>query len=499
MLPSRMERALSWRAVYVSADLSDCKTARRTESQDSVARFATRRRAYRRSWLTFLVALTIWIIGSPRYCTAQVGGVKIDASGLVQIVDSTLPDGVTFQPNDKALTLTCVSMNGLRDELDAVESTLPAEVRHPGGLVRVTGIAFRDDPADVILIGESDQLVEVSRGVFRGKASGRPPIDVFDLLSVLRYTFPGDGKSDSFIGCSIDPTPEGTRRLQAALGRIGRTPVARLNPRILASLSEVMGPQAVTIYGVEPRSYTALKLVSADMRLKRLAMGLEASPVKGLTSYLQMEAAQSRSRSVPQHRWWFVPKIERIRCTADKSVFELNGLGIKVRTARSDRSFGEDGGVTSEGASPAARKFAETMSRLFPQLRQEIPAFAELENLASLALVSEIAAQRYYDMQQPASRPQLLESTVSLPSLPEAPAQTPAMVSWAKTRKGQLLISISGGVQFSANRFAGSSNWESIDKLVSGDSLQRKVAVASFSPDRARWWWKLDSEEQGAN
>ena len=44
----------------------------------------------------------------------------------------------------------------------------------------------------------------------------------------------------------------------------------------------------MTIRGVPKDSHFAAVLLAADYRMKRLAMAFERSPVKGLTSYLQM-------------------------------------------------------------------------------------------------------------------------------------------------------------------------------------------------------------------
>ena len=55
-----------------------------------------------------------------------------------------------------------------------------------------------------------------------------------------------------------------------------------------ANIEQTLGPQQITFSGVPATSHFARVLVAADYRMKRLAMGFEPSPVRGLPSFLQM-------------------------------------------------------------------------------------------------------------------------------------------------------------------------------------------------------------------
>ncbi|GIT31646.1 MAG: hypothetical protein Ct9H300mP1_36920 [Planctomycetaceae bacterium] len=63
-----------------------------------------------------------------------------------------------------------------------------------------------------------------------------------------------------------------------------------------------MGPQEVRVFGVPADSRFACKLVAADYHLKRVAMGFDRPPVKGLINYVDLLAKAnplSRSTATP--------------------------------------------------------------------------------------------------------------------------------------------------------------------------------------------------------
>src|SRR5262249_14684692 len=123
----------------------------------------------------------------------------------------------------------------------------------------------------------------------------------------------------------------------------------------------------------------------------RLALGHDPSPVPKLPSFLDLAEKSVSGGPQRQHRWWFVGHFDAIRHTADAQAFEFEGSGLKVDTAPTQLKAAQ-----GRGAKPtrAAREFAELATRNMPALSEEIPAFAELEDLVSLALAAEIVRRQ---------------------------------------------------------------------------------------------------------
>ena len=79
-------------------------------------------------------------------------------------------------------------------------------------------------------------------------------------------------------------------------------------------------------------SHFARVLVAADYRMKRLAMGFEPSPVRGLPSFLEMLPVSGRGMSNMMPRWWLEPKYESVLRDADGLAWELRGGSVKAMT-----------------------------------------------------------------------------------------------------------------------------------------------------------------------
>jgi hypothetical protein len=98
---------------------------------------------------------------------------------------------------------------------------------------------------DIILAGPADALTVDATGNVVAATSGRPLLQLEDLVVALRAI---DAARAGGMKCSIDPTAEGVARLQALLRTqktIGPNPDATL-----VAMQNAMGPQQVTVGGV---------------------------------------------------------------------------------------------------------------------------------------------------------------------------------------------------------------------------------------------------------
>src|SRR5262249_2956388 len=133
-------------------------------------------------------------------------------------------------------------------ESHAAQRPLPAEVRYLAGLQAVPYVFFYPESGDVVLAGPAEGWKLAASGENVGDRSNRPVLHLADFIVALRFAY-GQNRGDSFLGCSIDPTPEGVRRLAAVFKKLGGHLDRSRLPEILATMEQALGPQPVTLYG----------------------------------------------------------------------------------------------------------------------------------------------------------------------------------------------------------------------------------------------------------
>ena len=98
-----------------------------------------------------------------------------------------------------------------------------------------------------------------------------------------------------------------------------------------AGMKQAFGPQQIKLTGIPASSRYACTLVAADYQMKRLAMAIEDSPVKGLPSYLQLSRNSSHTGNM-NPRWWMECVYDSLTRNEAGTVWKLTGQGIKTMT-----------------------------------------------------------------------------------------------------------------------------------------------------------------------
>lgn len=412
-----------------------------------------------------------------------VGGIAIDAAGIVRNLDPGSLEEVAAArrtllaeggPARGASPLRKVSLAGISRAVEAAAAgtaPLPPEVALLGGLERVTHVFVDSDRHDIILAGPADEARVDAAGNVVGAASGRPLMHVEDLIVALRSV--ADARDGGML-CSIDPAPERVGELQKFLRgqRGGGDP----NP-LLRRMEEILGPQTVRIGGVPADSRFARVLVAADYRLKRIGMGLEASGVDGLPSYLATVPANAPASALP--RFWLEASYDPIARDADETAFRISGRSIRCLT-ESD-ALG-DGGVQRGGGArdKIAGKWCDDFTARYDAVAKKHPVFAELANCIDLAVVAALIEGQHLDARAGLDLSALRDpQTVRLPAY-EAPETVPTVASGVR-KGGSWVVSASGGIQFQP--------WAVVDSMSeSADVAPDRSAALAHRPD-AGWWW----------
>ncbi len=411
----------------------------------------------------------------------QVGGVLVNVDGVLANVDlrgrkelaELRRKALARVPVEMSATteLRMVSLRALDDavgELAQAKQPIPDDIRYLAGLQRIQYIFVDSENHDIVLAGPAEGWKVDDIGNVVGATNGRPVIQLDDLVVALRSA---DEARNGGISCSIDPTAEGMRRLQAYLS----TKRTIGNPsQTLRDYEQALGPQQISVTGVPGSSRFASVLVAADYRMKRLAMKMDEPPVRGMPSYVDLASAGASMTP----RWWLSPNYEALMRDDEGTAWELRGIGVKCLTA--DDTFNQDGQRTNtRQASPLAQRWADTMTAKYEELAAKEPIFAELRNCIDLAVVSALILKEDLTGRAECELPTLLGERRFAVAEYNLPRQVDSKATAAKKGRNWV-ITASGGVMIQP--------WEMIQTAKASDSVAA-VRGKAFGARTKTWWW----------
>jgi len=416
----------------------------------------------------------------------NVGGVYVDAEGLLHNTDADVmgklrevrrqalaevPADLSAYTPLRKVSLARLS-EAIRSHLEH-KTPLTDDVIFLAGLQRVQYVLVYPEQQDIVLAGPAEGWRSDAQGNVVGLTTGQPVMLLDDLLVALRAAH---ATQKSVMSCSIDPTPEGTRRVQQLFDQL-----TGLGPRpqqTMKAIEDALGPQQITLTGVPESSHLARVLVAADYRMKRLAMNLEKSPVAGMPSYLTLVKSSSAPEVTAMPRWWLAPDYQPMLADQEGLAWELRGANVQVLTE--DDFIAANGTRQGSGRTSAlAQKWANSMTEHFGELALKLPVFGQLQNVMDLAIVAALIEREALPSRAGCDIG-LLQSEQELPVLQlPAPHQVPSQASFVSRRK-DYVISASGGVQ--VNPWAELERCERVaTPLAAREESQR--------PESASWWW----------
>jgi hypothetical protein len=413
--------------------------------------------------------------------TGVVGGVAIDPTGMLKALTQAeraslqqeivrqlqaIPEGMQAKTELRKVSLA--RLEAALGRQAAGGEPIPDALQCLGGLQRVRYVLVYPDQHDIVLVGPGEGWKVNSQGAVVGVDSGQPPLLLDDLLIALRAL---NNPRPNVISCSIDPSQEGRARLQGFVRQLRTIG----NPAHTAQGIEAqLGPQEISITGVPATSHFARVMVAADYRMKRIGMGLEPAPVRGLPSFLQMAKAGSRGLSNMMPRWWLEPDYQPLASDAQELAWEIRGAQVKTLT-ENDYLAANGAREQSGKADPLSQKWADLMTRSYDQLAQAEPVFIELRNCMDLAVVAALIVTKDLPAKAGCQLPLLLgkQPTAELP----APKQVASKA--AVMPKGRVWMIACGGVQINP--------WEAMKKIERNESLASLRNQASMG-NSANWW-----------
>ena len=425
----------------------------------------------------------------------QAAGVVVDAEGVLRTQTFPDPGGqltrqrmaaakAALNPDVTRLSqIRYISLNRLEQAIRDRQGAVTDEMRYLAGLLRVKYVFCYPETGDVVIGGPAEGWYVNPAGRIVGLSTGRPVVELQDLVVALR-SFPPSGKGADLVGCSIDPTAEGLASMQRFL----RTTGSRIQPNnmeivnyIVNGLRTSLGPQDVSVYGVSPKTHFAQVLVEADYRMKLISIDLEKPPVQ-LASYVRLVNPAAVGRNALQ-RFYFTPDYQCVRLSEDALAMELVGDGVKL--VGEGETVGPDGRRSAAGrTSKACQAFVTSFTKKYPELAERSPVFAQLRNLIDLTIAAaHIRQQDYYG--KAGWEMTLLgdEKSFSVETY-SAPKHAPPAVN-AMLRRARLMTPIGGGVTIHPTDALKPAN------LLTDENAKVAAARQAVKIELAKgqWWW----------
>ena len=438
-----------------------------------------------------LPALLTIIISQPAY--SQVGGIIIDAEGVVKTTPAkqlssnelkklksafdaaNLDDQLTTQSKSRVLSLKQLNEK-VEDALQ--DGQLPVTLKYLAGLQRIEYFIVDKENQDILIVGPAEGFGPNPQGQIVGATTGRPPIQLDDLVIALRSAFTGQRE----IGVTIDPTEENMANLQNYIRRNSNAVSTAAAQRRYRTMGKVLGNQVVSIWGVPTDSHFAVALTEADLRMKRISLGLEPSGSRKVRSQLSMLVPQGNSLQ----RWWFMPYYEPLGVNAEKTIFEIKGQ--RAQLMAQEEIAGPDGQRQDAAFTrQTTQKFAEQFTEHFEELARANPAFAELQSLYDLSLISVLARENWpFEDRATGLETLLRDDRLPLESYP-VPKFVPSSATYIKSSRG-LLLGLIGGVTINMNRVVSQTETKAefspvkFEKTTGENDLWWNVATPTESP-----------------
>jgi hypothetical protein len=438
-----------------------------------------------------LLAVVGSLLALPAVVFAQ-GGVAVDAEGVLRTKSLADVGGQLTKDriaaartslNPKVATysrLRYISLKHLEQAIAQSQGVPSEEMRNLAGLLRLHYVFLYPDSNDIVIAGPAEGWATDGFGRAVGLNSGRPTIQLQDLVVALR-AFPPQGSATKFIGCSIDPTKEGLVAMQQFLRSIGSVNPSVSTEGIVEGLQTSLGLQTVRVDGVSPKTHFAMVMVEADYRMKLIGIGLEKPPVH-MVSYVDGAKPAAVARNAMQ-RWYFTPDYQCVRASADGMAMELVGDGVKL--------IGQDELVSSQGQrqsvaqkDAASQAFVTSFTKHYSELAERSPVYAQLRNLIDLAVgAAYMQQQDYYGKAQ--WKMELLGNEQSFAvETYDAPKQVATAVN-AIWRDRRLMTPVGGGVSIDATRAIEPDKRLADQKgTVAKAREQTKIKLA-----KGQWWW----------
>jgi hypothetical protein len=378
-------------------------------------------------------------IGAP---VTPTGGVEVDGDGVLSS-KTTSPDprladlrknAGHFKKDEQLLYISLPRIFAEAKKAMDEGKPLPDSVRFLGGLTRIQYVFVYPEEKDLVIAGPAEPFDAADAFRPLGKITGRPVLQLDDLVIVLRAC--GPGRQGTVVGCDLQVTQEIADRIRAKTNELAPK-VPQIGEKKAAELiAEAGGNQPVKYLGVDLNTRYAFVCIEADYRLKQLGLGILESPVKKVKSYNSMAGKPEQP-----HRFVLESNLQHLVVSTDGNAYELRGNSLKVNSGLQ--------GVTGPDAdkiSDAAKKFVDLCNANLEDLCKSMVSWADLSNLADLAIVAALCAQNDLPKQLGWDLSWVMDPKGYRAATVSSPKHAKTLTTFRKN--SAMTIFVSGGVAF---------------------------------------------------
>jgi hypothetical protein len=364
---------------------------------------------------------------------------------------------------------------------------LPEQINYLAGLQRIQFVFIDVSNNDIIIAGPAEGWVDNGAGRQVGWQNRSPVLQLDDLLTALRVFGP-DAHIDHWVGCTINPDPDGVKKLDQ-FNRDFPHEIPQ-NQKLQAAIQKAkgmrdsLGNANIQIFGLDSKSHLGQVLVEADYRMKLMGVGLEEPPFKMATFFGGLRGQPPTAFQ----SWWLVPDYKCVRLAPDMKAMELVGQGVKLSTANMIPGGNNNAAKLATKNLPkphrAATRYANEFTENFEKIAAFRPVYAQLRQaidcLIAAAFLKKCDAFNSIDW-----TPTVLlnESKLPVNKLNE-PKHVPCVAN-SKWERHVLVAIAGGGVSIRASEALHESNLikDGYDKL---DATRNEVLESDAND---AWWW----------
>lgn len=389
----------------------------------------------------------------------------------------------------RASGLRLVSLTRLEREVAqrlAQGQPIVESMRHLAGLSQIQYVFVFPDQGEIVIGGPAEGWKYTGPTQAVGVESGRPTLQLDDLVTVLRTFGPG---GQGIFGCSIDPETENLKKVKEFVAASqNRGP---LNPGAVKSwtlrIGNLLGLQNITVYGIPADSRAARVLVEADYRMKLIGIGkLDAG--SDIPDYFQLLAKNPglASGSLDALRWWMTMKYEGVLHSEDHNTYEVRGSAV---LCRSENQYLADSGerVATGQAEPINQQFAANFTAHYNDLARQDPVFADLQGIFDLALVAALIQRNQLDAKAGWDRGAFAADGEYRTARYAAPRQTESVVNHRVFNGRDVVVQVAGGVR--ADLAAVLNDSQVVQSSPRLDGVAEAARPANLP--EGRWWWDV--------
>lgn len=435
--------------------------------------------------------------GTVGFIKSHTGGVFVDAAGAVKPLVNAgelarlaslrrqAARASTTGGAHAPATLRKISLTRLERELQlrrALNQPLDEEMRTLAGLQRISHVFVYPDSGDVVVAGPAGDWYLGRENRLLSVATDRPVVLLEDFAELLRREFEIGGT----FGCSIDPTTEGLKRVQAFVETSNKRPLdAGGLSRWTNQLRDTLGRQNVRVYGINTQSRAARTLVEADYRMKLVGINREDGTVHVPSYFDIVKAAGREPPSMGLLRWWFTVNYDAVLTSPNRDVYELQGQG--VRLSSEDEFLAAQGERVSTGkADDMNSAFSENFTKHFTEISQKYPIYADLQNLFDLAVVCAVLKNENVCDRVGWNRTGFGDVRLTASDRGFAPTTVESAANSALLSKSRVMAVISGGVTVDTTEIASRTAIHVDDR--GRLAKERQSASPNRLPTHG-WWW----------